>query len=49
MDNKIILEEDVILPEKETIEVFNIGTKLEPRYIISESTVRKELSTHKIW
>ena len=44
---KIILENDVVLPPKETIEVYNIGTKEHPRYIVTEHTVRKELSTHK--
>ena len=44
---KIILEKDVILPEKETIEVFNIGTKEKPRYIVTKHTVRRELATHK--
>jgi hypothetical protein len=43
---KIILEQDVVLPVKETIEVYNIGTKEHPRYIVTEHTVRKELSTH---
>jgi len=47
-EEKIILEKDVILPEKETIEVFNIGTKENPRYIVTEHTARKELATHKI-
>jgi hypothetical protein len=46
-EEKIILESDVVLPIKETIEVYNIGTKELPRYIVTEQTVRKELSTHK--
>lgn len=45
---KIILEKDVILPNKETIEVYNLGTAQQPRYIVTEQTVRKELSTHKL-
>lgn len=44
---KNILESDVVLPIKETIEVYNIGTKELPRYIVTEHTVRRELSTHK--
>lgn len=43
---KIILESDVILPEKESIEVYNIGTKEKPHYILLEARARKELSTH---
>jgi hypothetical protein len=46
-EQKIILEADVVLPLKETIEVYNIGTKEHPRFIVTEQTVRKELSTHK--
>ena len=45
---KIILEKDVILPNKETIEVYNLGTVQQPRYVVTEKTVRKELSTHKV-
>ena len=45
---KIILEKDVILPNKETIEVCNLGTVENPRYVVTENTVRKELSTHKV-
>lgn len=45
---KIILEKDVILPNKETIEVYNLGTVKNPRYVVTENTVRKELSTHKV-
>lgn len=44
---KIILEKDVVLPNKEIIEVFNLGTKINPRYILSEKTVRSEMATHK--
>ena len=42
-----ILAKDVVLPQKETIEVFNLGTKEAPRYIVTENTVRRELSTHE--
>lgn len=44
----ILLEKDVVLPSKETIEVYNIGTAEIPIYIVTEHTVRRELSTHKI-
>ena len=46
-EDKVILEADVVLPLKETIEVYNIGTKEFPRYIVTEHTARRELSTHK--
>lgn len=46
-EEKIILEADVVLPLKQTIEVYVLGTKEFPRYIVTEKTVRKELSTHK--
>lgn len=45
---KIILEKDVILPNKETIEVYNLGTVQQPRYVVHESRARKELSTHNV-
>ena len=45
---KIILEKDVVLPNKETIEVYNLGTVQQPIYIVHESRVRKELSTHNV-
>jgi RNA polymerase subunit RPABC4/transcription elongation factor Spt4 len=45
---KIILEKDVILPPKETIEVYNLGTAQAPQYIVSEKTALYTLMTHKI-
>lgn len=47
LEKPILLEKDVVLPAKETIEVYNIGTVEKPRYIVTEHTVRRELSTHK--
>ena len=45
-EEKIILEKDVVLPEKETIEVYNIGTKESPNYVLSEISARNQLITH---
>lgn len=47
-EEKILLEKDVVLPLKQTIEVYNLGSEIVPRYIVTENTVRRELSTHKI-
>ncbi|MFV5702201.1 hypothetical protein ACM55F_10045 [Flavobacterium sp. XS2P12] len=47
-EEKILLEKDVILPSKKTIEVYNLGSEIVPRYIVTEHTVRRELATHKI-
>src|SRR6187402_1772068 len=43
---KIILEKDVVLPPKETIEVYNLGTDKVPQYIVTEKTAIYKLTTH---
>ena len=43
---KTLLKEDVILPQKETIEVYNVGTAESPRYIVTEKSAREALATH---
>ncbi len=46
MKEKIILEKDVVLPQKTTIEVFEMPAGY-PKYIVTEETARQHLATHK--
>ena len=43
---EIILDSEVILPEKVTLEVYNVGTENQPSYVLNETTARYILATH---
>jgi len=47
VQEKIILEKDVVLPKLETIQVYNLGTPEIPQYVVTEKTAKYRLSTHK--
>lgn len=46
MKEKIILDKDVILPQKETLEVYKLNVQGAPQYVVSEEKVKYWLSTH---